>query len=120
MTAAIPAEIHFPSRRNAPSKALKTTAQQTITSACHHCEDPGCMNGCPVLAYDKDPVTGIVRHLDDLDPGPPGGGVRAGRLAGQGGEERGLAALRRTDDGESHGPRLCRGLGLPLPTSRAP
>lgn len=39
--------------------------QQTITSACHHCADPGCLTGCPVLAYDKDPVTGIVRHLDD-------------------------------------------------------
>jgi formate dehydrogenase iron-sulfur subunit len=39
--------------------------QQTITSACHHCEDPGCMNGCPVGAYEKDPTTGIVRHLDD-------------------------------------------------------
>lgn len=38
---------------------------QTITSACHHCADPGCLNGCPVLAYEKDPVTGIVRHLDD-------------------------------------------------------
>jgi Fe-S-cluster-containing dehydrogenase component/DMSO reductase anchor subunit len=39
--------------------------QQTITTACHHCVDPGCLNGCPVLAYEKDPVTGIVRHLDD-------------------------------------------------------
>jgi len=39
--------------------------QQTITTACHHCVDPACMNGCPVKAYDKDPVTGIVRHLDD-------------------------------------------------------
>ncbi|MGC4074483.1 MAG: dimethyl sulfoxide reductase anchor subunit [Nibricoccus sp.] len=39
--------------------------QQTVTSACHHCADPGCMNGCPVLAYEKDPLTGIVRHLDD-------------------------------------------------------
>lgn len=39
--------------------------QQTITTACHHCVDPGCLNGCPVLAYDKDPLTGIVRHLDD-------------------------------------------------------
>jgi formate dehydrogenase iron-sulfur subunit len=39
--------------------------QQTITSACHHCADPACLNGCPVLAYEKDPVTGIVRHLDD-------------------------------------------------------
>lgn len=39
--------------------------QQTITTACHHCEDPGCMNGCPVGAYEKDANTGIVRHLDD-------------------------------------------------------
>jgi len=39
--------------------------QQTITSACHHCEDPACMNGCPVGAYEKDADTGIVRHLDD-------------------------------------------------------
>lgn len=38
---------------------------QHLTSSCHHCVDPACMNGCPVLAYDKDPVTGIVRHLDD-------------------------------------------------------
>lgn len=43
----------------------KHSLQQTITSACHHCADPGCMSGCPVKAYDKDPATGIVRHLDD-------------------------------------------------------
>lgn len=39
--------------------------QQTVTTACHHCADPGCLNGCPVLAYEQDPATGIVRHLDD-------------------------------------------------------
>ena len=39
--------------------------RQTVTTACHHCVDPGCANGCPVLAYEKDPGTGIVRHLDD-------------------------------------------------------
>jgi len=39
--------------------------QQTVTTACHHCADPACANGCPVLAYEKDPETGIVRHLDD-------------------------------------------------------
>ena len=39
--------------------------QQTVTTACHHCLDPACMSGCPVKAYEKDPVTGIVRHLDD-------------------------------------------------------
>jgi len=38
---------------------------QTITTACHHCADPACLNGCPVLAFEKDPITGIVRHLDD-------------------------------------------------------
>jgi len=39
--------------------------QQTVTTACHHCVDPACMKGCPVEAYEKDPVTGIVKHLDD-------------------------------------------------------
>ncbi len=39
--------------------------QQTITTACHHCLDPACANGCPVSAYEKDPETGIVKHLDD-------------------------------------------------------
>lgn len=38
---------------------------QTVTSACHHCVEPACMIGCPVDAYEKDPVSGIVLHLDD-------------------------------------------------------
>ena len=38
---------------------------QHVTTACHHCLDPGCLNGCPVAAYEKDSLTGIVRHLDD-------------------------------------------------------
>ena len=38
---------------------------QHVTSACHHCLDPACLYGCPVNAYEKDPVTGIVKHLDD-------------------------------------------------------
>lgn len=43
----------------------RNSFQQTITTACHHCVEPGCLLGCPVLAYDKEPLTGIVRHLDD-------------------------------------------------------
>jgi Fe-S-cluster-containing dehydrogenase component/DMSO reductase anchor subunit len=39
--------------------------QQTVTTACHHCLEPACMQGCPVAAYEKDGVTGIVKHLDD-------------------------------------------------------
>ena len=38
---------------------------QHVTTACHHCLDPGCMQACPVNAYEKDPITGIVKHLDD-------------------------------------------------------
>ena len=38
---------------------------QHVTTACHHCVEPGCLIGCPVNAYEKDPVTGIVKHLDD-------------------------------------------------------
>ncbi len=46
-------------------RRVRQSFQQHITTACHHCVDPACLNGCPVLAYDKDPQTGIVRHLDD-------------------------------------------------------
>jgi formate dehydrogenase iron-sulfur subunit len=38
---------------------------RNVTTACHHCVEPGCLAGCPVDAYEKDPVTGVVRHLDD-------------------------------------------------------
>jgi Fe-S-cluster-containing dehydrogenase component/DMSO reductase anchor subunit len=39
--------------------------QQHVTTACHHCAEPTCLTGCPVNAYEKDSVTGIVKHLDD-------------------------------------------------------
>ena len=39
--------------------------RSTVTSACHHCVEPACLAGCPVDAYEKDPITGIVAHLDD-------------------------------------------------------
>lgn len=38
---------------------------QHVTTACHHCLEPACLQGCPVNAYEKDPLTGIVKHLDD-------------------------------------------------------
>lgn len=38
---------------------------QHVTAACHHCLEPACMIACPVNAYEKDPTTGIVKHLDD-------------------------------------------------------
>ena len=38
---------------------------QHVTTACHHCLEPACLTACPVNAYEKDPLTGIVKHLDD-------------------------------------------------------
>lgn len=38
---------------------------QHVTAACHHCLEPACLIACPVNAYEKDPTTGIVKHLDD-------------------------------------------------------
>lgn len=38
---------------------------QHVTAACHHCIQPACMAACPVNAYEKDRITGIVKHLDD-------------------------------------------------------
>jgi len=40
-------------------------SQATVTTSCHHCVEPGCATGCPTLAYEKDALTGIVKHLDD-------------------------------------------------------
>ncbi len=45
--------------------SAEAPVQQTVTTSCHHCIDPACMKGCPAEAYEKDPKTGIVRHLDD-------------------------------------------------------
>ena len=53
------------SRSSNPNAAAELPVLQHVTTACHHCIDPGCLKGCPVNAYEKDPVTGIVRHLDD-------------------------------------------------------
>ncbi len=52
-------------RRTGLLVGTTTPWRQTVTSACHHCVEPACLQGCPVNAYEKDPVTGIVRHLDD-------------------------------------------------------
>ncbi|MFH5806277.1 DmsC/YnfH family molybdoenzyme membrane anchor subunit [Alienimonas sp. DA493] len=45
--------------------AAGSPALQHVTTACHHCLEPACLKACPVDAYEKDPVTGVVRHLDD-------------------------------------------------------
>ncbi|MDZ4797285.1 MAG: DmsC/YnfH family molybdoenzyme membrane anchor subunit [Bryobacteraceae bacterium] len=41
------------------------TQRHHLSMGCNHCLEPSCMTGCPVEAYTKDPVTGIVLHNAD-------------------------------------------------------
>ena len=38
------------------------TARHYLSMGCNHCLSADCLRGCPVDAYKKDPVTGIVLH----------------------------------------------------------
>jgi Fe-S-cluster-containing dehydrogenase component/DMSO reductase anchor subunit len=42
-----------------------TARRAYLSMGCNHCVDPTCLAGCPVDAYSKDPITGIVRHSAD-------------------------------------------------------
>ncbi len=41
------------------------TQRHYLSMGCNHCLDADCLRGCPVDAYKKDPVTGIVVHSAD-------------------------------------------------------
>ena len=41
------------------------TSRSYLSMGCNHCLEPTCLQGCPVDAYTKDPITGIVRHSAD-------------------------------------------------------
>ena len=41
------------------------TLRHYLSMGCNHCLDADCVKGCPVEAYTKDPVTGIVLHSAD-------------------------------------------------------
>ena len=38
------------------------TQRHYLSMGCNHCVEPSCLIGCPVEAYTKDPVTGVVIH----------------------------------------------------------
>ncbi len=41
------------------------TGRWYLSMGCNHCAEPTCLKGCPVDAYSKDPVTGVVLHSAD-------------------------------------------------------
>jgi Fe-S-cluster-containing dehydrogenase component/DMSO reductase anchor subunit len=42
-----------------------STSRSYLSMGCNHCLEPTCLQGCPVDAYTKDSITGIVRHSAD-------------------------------------------------------
>jgi len=42
-----------------------STSRSYLSMGCNHCLEPTCLEGCPVDAYTKDPITGIVLHSAD-------------------------------------------------------
>ncbi|HEX5109203.1 MAG TPA: DmsC/YnfH family molybdoenzyme membrane anchor subunit [Vicinamibacterales bacterium] len=41
------------------------STQSYLSTGCNHCLEPTCLAGCPVDAYSKEPLTGLVRHSAD-------------------------------------------------------
>jgi formate dehydrogenase iron-sulfur subunit len=41
------------------------TQRLHLSMGCNHCIEPTCLTGCPVDAYTKDPITGVVLHSAD-------------------------------------------------------
>ena len=41
------------------------TQRSYLSMGCNHCLEPTCLTGCPVDAYSKDPLTGVVLHSAD-------------------------------------------------------
>lgn len=42
------------------------TQRLHLSMGCNHCIEPTCLAGCPVDAYSKDPLTGVVLHSPEI------------------------------------------------------
>ena len=57
-----PADILFRRVGELEGGTYPNTHRHYLSIGCNHCLEPTCMTGCPVNAYSKDVVTGIVQH----------------------------------------------------------
>ena len=60
-----PAEITWRRVGDIEGGFFPSVLRSHLSMSCNHCLEPTCLEGCPVDAYEKDPVTGIVRHSAD-------------------------------------------------------
>jgi DMSO reductase iron-sulfur subunit len=57
-----PAELNWRRVGEVEGGYYPNTQRHYLSMGCNHCVEPSCMIGCPVEAYTKDPVTGVVIH----------------------------------------------------------
>jgi DMSO reductase iron-sulfur subunit len=60
-----PAELNWRRVGEVEGGYYPLTQRHYLSMGCNHCVEPSCLNGCPVEAYTKDPVTGVVIHSAD-------------------------------------------------------
>lgn len=60
-----PTEIRWRRLGEIEGGTYPETSRHYLSMGCNHCLDAECLKGCPVEAYTKDPVTGIVLHSAD-------------------------------------------------------
>ena len=60
-----PADIEWRRIGELEAGSYPETQRHYLSMGCNHCLDADCLKGCPVDAYTKDPVTGIVLHSAD-------------------------------------------------------
>lgn len=57
-----PAEINWRRVGEIEGGWYPNTQRLHLSMGCNHCLEPTCLKGCPVDAYSKDPITGVVIH----------------------------------------------------------
>lgn len=60
-----PADILWRRIGELEAGSYPATQRHYLSMGCNHCLDAECVKGCPVDAYTKDPITGIVLHSAD-------------------------------------------------------
>ncbi len=60
-----PADINWRRVGELEGGSYPDTLRHYLSMGCNHCLDAECVKGCPVDAYTKDPITGIVLHSAD-------------------------------------------------------
>lgn len=60
-----PANIHWRRVGELEGGVYPDTQRTYLSMGCNHCLSAECLKGCPVDAYHKDPLTGVVMHSAD-------------------------------------------------------